>query len=132
MAKDGFVEITSGHLAGTERRRHVPVQPSLSDAQRAKYRDILGERDGYLFQLKDDTLTINLPISRTQGRYFTFWYVQDALPEDAPYCSDAGAREPNCGICAEPLGETWYMAWSWNPEDEREFDETCSHLRDDN
>lgn len=130
MAADELLELTSAHLDGTERKRHVPIQPTLTDAQRAKYKEILGDRRAYLFQRKDDSFSINVYVSDARGKHFTFWYVNGPLWPDAPMCSSPSTRAMKCGDCVERLDESWYMAWSWFPDDVMEYDDTCSFLTD--
>ena len=131
MTADGLVELTPSHLDGTERKRRIANQPTLTDAQRAKYRSILGERTSYIFQKRDNSFSINVYVSSAQGKQISFWYVNEPLWPEAPMCNSPAAKSLKCGRCVEGLEESWYMAWSWSPSDRQEFDETCSYLEEE-
>jgi len=46
-------------------------------------------------------------------------------------CSSPDMKSLTCGRCVERINESWYMAWSWFPDDLQEYDETCSYLEEE-
>ena len=131
MRKDDLVELTRGHLDGTERERLVPVQSPLTEAQRIKYKALLGDRAGFLFQAESTYFSANTYIPTAHNNHYTFWFVRSDSPHEPQICT-AEMKQVACGGCSIAIDSEWFMSWSWFPDDVDLMDESCRHLRDDN
>ena len=127
MEDDQLIHFSSPPIGGIRAERASGIKAELSDQQRAKYREIVGEGTIYSFYRHDGVLTIPRSMPSIRGREYLFWYAHDNRPPDDPRC-DEEVRQTACGSCVVRLEDDWFLGWAWYPSDEANFDESCAHL----
>jgi hypothetical protein len=117
-------------MDGTERKRQPPLQLPLTESQRSRYREILGDQDAFQFIVEPSEFTASVYIPPAHGNDYAFWFVRTNEPENLVQCSSE-TMEVMCGGCSIAIDSEWHMSWSWFPIGSEVMDESCSYLKDD-
>ena len=106
---------------GPGRERHRTDRPALTDELKSKYAKLFA-RMPYRWHLSrninNDATLIELYAPSILGSRKTimYFYEHRDTPANYPSC-DVTKRSQRCGQCYVPLGDQWFIEYSWLPED---------------